>query len=88
MIFLFRKERPSLRTYSRYHVFFPLSFLSSDIFSTTWSAILRDCIDPDTFCPQRYLNDDSLPDPFEVIFGFGRRLDQPFIFCFVLGSLI
>ena len=41
-----------------------------------WSGILRDCADPDVFCPQRYLNDDSLPDPFEVIFGFGRRLEQ------------
>ena len=34
------------------------------------------------FCPQRYLNDDSLPDPFQVIFGFGRRLDQLFYFYF------
>jgi len=37
-------------------------------------AILRDCTDPDVFRPQRYLDDDSLPDPFEVIFGFGRRI--------------
>jgi len=37
-------------------------------------GILRDCADPDVFYPQRYLNDDSLPDPFEVVFGFGRRI--------------
>ena len=57
------------------------SGISTDI-STTWSAILRDCTDPDAFYPQRYLDDDSLPDPFEVIFGFGRRLEQAILFCY------
>ena len=38
------------------------------------------------FYPQRYLNDDSLPDPFEVIFGFGRRLDHRSFFLTILGS--
>ena len=61
---------------------FFLALISSDI-STTWSAILRDCADPGIFCPQRYLDDDSLPDPLEVIFGFGRRLDHRFFFIFV-----
>ena len=37
------------------------------------SAILRACADPDAFRPERYLEDDTLPDPFGVIFGFGRR---------------
>ena len=56
-------------------IIFFSALISSDI-STTWSAILRDCADPDVFRPQRYLDDDSLPDPFEVIFGFGRRWDE------------
>ncbi|KJA22148.1 hypothetical protein HYPSUDRAFT_139604 [Hypholoma sublateritium FD-334 SS-4] len=37
-------------------------------------AILRACADPDAFRPERYLEDDTLPDPFSVIFGFGRRI--------------
>ncbi|KAF8968747.1 cytochrome P450 [Flammula alnicola] len=37
-------------------------------------AILRDCHEPDVFRPQRYLEDDGLPDPHGVIFGFGRRI--------------
>ncbi|KAF5329266.1 hypothetical protein D9619_009011 [Psilocybe cf. subviscida] len=36
-------------------------------------AILRECDDSDVFRPQRYLDDDGLPDPLGVIFGFGRR---------------
>ncbi|KAF9478585.1 cytochrome P450 [Pholiota conissans] len=37
-------------------------------------AILRDCPNSDSFCPERYLQDDGLPDPLGVIFGFGRRI--------------
>ncbi|PPQ90193.1 LOW QUALITY PROTEIN: hypothetical protein CVT25_001373 [Psilocybe cyanescens] len=37
-------------------------------------AILRDCNEPDVFRPQRYLDDETLPDPLGVIFGFGRRI--------------
>uniref|UniRef100_A0A8H8CJB8 Cytochrome P450 n=1 Tax=Psilocybe cubensis TaxID=181762 RepID=A0A8H8CJB8_PSICU len=37
-------------------------------------AILRDCDEPDAFKPQRYLDDETLPDPLGVIFGFGRRI--------------
>ncbi|KAJ2934553.1 hypothetical protein H1R20_g2525, partial [Candolleomyces eurysporus] len=36
-------------------------------------SILQDCSDSDKFYPERYLEDDSLPDPKDVIFGFGRR---------------
>ncbi|KAF9526217.1 cytochrome P450 [Crepidotus variabilis] len=35
--------------------------------------ILRDCDQPDDFLPDRYLTNKSLVDPFEVVFGFGRR---------------
>ncbi|KAF8182928.1 cytochrome P450 [Pholiota molesta] len=37
-------------------------------------AILRDCHEPDVFRPDRYLQDENLPDPLGVIFGFGRRI--------------
>ncbi|PPQ98474.1 LOW QUALITY PROTEIN: hypothetical protein CVT26_013875 [Gymnopilus dilepis] len=37
-------------------------------------AILQDCDDPRDFRPQRYLEDESLPDPLGVVFGFGRRV--------------
>ncbi|KAF8797657.1 cytochrome P450 [Phlegmacium glaucopus] len=37
-------------------------------------GILRDCADPDVFRPERYLESDNLPDPFGVVFGFGRRI--------------
>lgn len=37
------------------------------------SAILRDCEEPDRFHPERYLDDSTLPNPFDVVFGFGRR---------------
>ena len=74
VIISFRKGLLSLRTYSKFHVFFlNLDISFSDISKQLGSAILRDCSDPDVFRPQRYIDDDSLPDPFEVIFGFGRR---------------
>ncbi|KAJ2912765.1 hypothetical protein MD484_g7648, partial [Candolleomyces efflorescens] len=38
-------------------------------------SILQDCPDSDKFYPERYLVDDeSLPDPRNIIFGFGRRI--------------
>ncbi|KDR74052.1 hypothetical protein GALMADRAFT_269547 [Galerina marginata CBS 339.88] len=37
-------------------------------------AILRDCTEPDAFRPQRYFEGEGLPDPFGIIFGFGRRI--------------
>ena len=38
------------------------------------SAMLRECSQPDSFIPERYLDpESSLPDPREVVFGFGRR---------------
>ncbi|KIM41937.1 hypothetical protein M413DRAFT_71520 [Hebeloma cylindrosporum] len=37
-------------------------------------AILRNCNEPDSFRPERYIDEDGLPDPQGVIFGFGRRI--------------
>ncbi|CAA7262652.1 unnamed protein product [Cyclocybe aegerita] len=37
-------------------------------------AIMRDCDQPEVFRPQRYLDDGELPDPFGIVFGFGRRI--------------
>ncbi|KAF8890710.1 cytochrome P450 [Infundibulicybe gibba] len=37
-------------------------------------AILQDCSQPHLFLPERFLDDSSLPDPRDVIFGFGRRI--------------
>ncbi|TFK67985.1 cytochrome P450 [Pluteus cervinus] len=37
-------------------------------------GILKDVPDPDTFRPERYLEDPELMDPRTVIFGFGRRI--------------
>ena len=37
------------------------------------SAILHDCPEPKEFNPERYLVDNDLPNPKDVIFGFGRR---------------
>lgn len=38
------------------------------------SAILQNCSQPQLFRPERYIEDSELLDPFDVIFGFGRRL--------------
>ena len=46
------------------------------------SSILQDCANPDVFYPERYLEDESLPDPKAIIFGFGRRCVD---FLFVLS---
>ncbi|KAK2465511.1 hypothetical protein APHAL10511_002403 [Amanita phalloides] len=37
-------------------------------------AILHDCPRPNEFNPERYLVDSDLPNPKNVIFGFGRRI--------------
>ncbi|TEB33718.1 cytochrome P450 [Coprinellus micaceus] len=37
-------------------------------------SILQDCANPGSFYPERYLEDESLPDPKTIIFGFGRRI--------------
>ncbi|KAF5325955.1 hypothetical protein D9611_000766 [Ephemerocybe angulata] len=37
-------------------------------------SILQDCANSDKFYPERYLEDESLPDPKNIIFGFGRRI--------------
>ncbi|KAG7087715.1 hypothetical protein E1B28_013662 [Marasmius oreades] len=36
-------------------------------------SILKSCPHPDLFYPERYLEQNDLVDPFEVVFGFGRR---------------
>ncbi|KAF9525039.1 cytochrome P450 [Crepidotus variabilis] len=36
-------------------------------------CILRTCDRPNDFYPERYLSKNDLLDPFEIIFGFGRR---------------
>ncbi|KAJ3715687.1 cytochrome P450 [Lentinula raphanica] len=36
-------------------------------------AILQNCSQPQLFRPERYMEDSHLPDPRDVIFGFGRR---------------
>ncbi|KAF5375444.1 hypothetical protein D9615_007975 [Tricholomella constricta] len=36
-------------------------------------AILHDCFQPDVLYPERYIENSDLPDPREVVFGFGRR---------------
>ncbi|KAF9256203.1 cytochrome P450 [Marasmius fiardii PR-910] len=36
-------------------------------------SILKSCPQPDRFYPERYLEETDLIDPFEVVFGFGRR---------------
>lgn len=33
----------------------------------------KNCQSPDTFYPERYLEDPELPDPHSFVFGFGRR---------------
>lgn len=35
--------------------------------------MLHNCSQPDLFYPERYLDGSDLPDPREVVFGFGRR---------------
>ncbi|KAF8153982.1 cytochrome P450 [Crassisporium funariophilum] len=37
-------------------------------------GILRDCAQPDLFRPERYMDEEGLPDPQGVVFGFGRRI--------------
>ncbi|KAF8626674.1 hypothetical protein AX15_004764 [Amanita polypyramis BW_CC] len=37
-------------------------------------AILHNCPQPNEFNPERYLIDNGLPNPKDVIFGFGRRI--------------
>lgn len=37
-------------------------------------GMLHDCSQPDKFNPDRYLVDNDLPNPKDVIFGFGRRI--------------
>ncbi|KAG5643123.1 hypothetical protein DXG03_001549 [Asterophora parasitica] len=37
-------------------------------------AILHDCLEPEEFRPERYAQKTDLPDPREVVFGFGRRI--------------
>lgn len=39
--------------------------------------MLQDCSEPELFYPERYLdNAENLPDPRELVFGFGRRSDD------------
>ena len=45
---------------------------------TTIRAISRDTSDPETFKPDRFLDpskQNGLADPFDYIFGFGRRFE-------------
>lgn len=37
-------------------------------------SILQDCDKPNEFIPERYINNNKLPNPHTVIFGFGRRI--------------
>ncbi|GLB44585.1 putative cytochrome p450 [Lyophyllum shimeji] len=37
-------------------------------------AILQDCFQPDIFRPERHMDESDLPDPRDVVFGFGRRI--------------
>ncbi|KAF8064213.1 cytochrome P450 [Lyophyllum atratum] len=37
-------------------------------------VVLHDCFQPDVFRPERHMGDSDLPDPREVVFGFGRRI--------------
>ncbi|KAF8637102.1 hypothetical protein AX17_003006 [Amanita inopinata Kibby_2008] len=37
-------------------------------------AILHDCPHPKEFNPERYMVDNDLPNPRDVVFGFGRRI--------------
>ncbi|RDB17493.1 hypothetical protein Hypma_000997 [Hypsizygus marmoreus] len=37
-------------------------------------AMLQDCPRPDLFLPERHLGNTDLPDPRELVFGFGRRI--------------
>lgn len=39
--------------------------------------MLQQCSEPESFRPERYLdNAENLPDPRELVFGFGRRSDD------------
>ncbi|KAJ8690632.1 hypothetical protein PTI98_012043 [Pleurotus ostreatus] len=43
------------------------------VLANIW-GMAKNCQSPDTFYPERYLEDPELPDPHSFVFGFGRRI--------------
>ncbi|KAJ6516763.1 cytochrome P450 [Mycena vitilis] len=46
---------------------------NTTVFPNIW-AISRDTADPEKFNPDRFMGPDAPVDPFEYVFGFGRRI--------------